>query len=305
MVYFINSYIRKVVRLIEQIEYKMEKLSRYRVFVPNAEQAGASKQDQVLHATSKGGGAISAASTAVTAVGRLLDILDAFQRVQKPLSLTELAEITTIPKSSCHAIVATLIARGYLYSLTRPRALYPTRRLLDVARDIHAHDPFFEYVMPLLERLRDSSQETIILGKRQGNSVIYLQVFESPHSIRYSSKSGEFKPLHSSAIGKALLGSLKEAELRDQVLGRDFTRITENTITEADLLIADILESRKRGYFVTRGENVPDVWAVSAFLNVNSETLAVSVAGPRHRMENNVIEHAQQLLSTCGMISRQ
>jgi len=71
------------------------------------------------------------------------------------------------------------------------------------------------------------------------------------------------------------------------------------------LLITDILESRKPGYFVTNGENVPDVCAVSAFLNVNSETLTVSVAGPRHRMERNVIEHAQQLLSTCGMIFRQ
>jgi len=248
---------------------------------------------------------VSASGTAVTAIGRMLDILDAFQRVQKPLSLTELAEMTAIPKSSCHAIVATLIARGFLYSLTRPRALYPTRRLLDVARDIHARDPFVENVMPMLERLRDSTQETIILGKRQGNSVIYLQVFESLNSIRYSSKSGEFKPLHASAIGKALMGSLKEAELRSQLLGRDFKRITENTITTADELIADILDSRKRGYFVTRGENVTDVWAVSAFLNVNSEILAVAVAGPRHRMESKVIEHAQQLLSTCGMISRQ
>jgi DNA-binding IclR family transcriptional regulator len=258
MVYFKNSYTRIFVRLFEQTIFKMKDKSTFKVLVPNAEQVGAS-------------------SPAVTAVGRMLDILDAFQRVQKPLSLTELAKITAIPKSSCHAIVATLIARGFLYSLTRPRALYPTRRLLDVARDIHAHDPFVENVMPLLEQLRDSTQETIILGKRQGNSVIYLEVFESPNSIRYSSKSGEFKPLHASAIGKALMGSLKETELRAQLLGRDFTR----------------------------GENVPDVWAVSAFLNVNSETLAVSVAGPRHRMENNVIEHAQQLLSTCGMISRQ
>ena len=264
----------------------MKDNSTFKVLVPNAEQVGAS-------------------SPAVTAVGRMLDILDAFQRVQKPLSLTELAEITAIPKSSCHAIVATLIARGFMYSLTRPRALYPTRRLLDVARDIHAHDPFVENVMPLLEQLRDSTQETIILGKRQGNSVIYLEVFESPNSIRYSSKSGEFKPLHASAIGKALMGSLKETELRAQLLGRDFTRITENTLTTADDLMTDILDSRKRGYFVTRGENVADVWAVSAFLNVNSETLALAVAGPRHRMENKVIEHAQQLLSICGMISRQ
>ena len=242
---------------------------------------------------------------AVTAVERVLDIFEAFHKVQKPLSLTDLAELTAIPKSSCHAIVGTLTARGYLYSLTRPRALYPTRRFLDIARDIHAKDPFVDRVMPLLERLRDASRETVILGKRQGDAVIYLQVMESPHAIRYSAQPGEFKPLHSSSIGKALLGSLKEPEMRAQLASRPLPAITGSTLTEPDVLAQDILDGRRRGYFVTRGENVPDVWAVSAFLSVNSETLAVAIAGPRHRMENNVIECAQLLLATCSFISRQ
>ena len=91
-----------------------------------------------------------AGSVAVTAVERVLDIFEAFQKVQKPLSLTGLAELTGIPKSSCHAIVGTLTARGYLFSLTHPRSLYPTRRFLDIARAIHEKDPFVERVMPLL-----------------------------------------------------------------------------------------------------------------------------------------------------------
>lgn len=242
---------------------------------------------------------------AVTAVERLLDIFEAFDKVQKPLSLTDLSEITHIPKSSCHAIVGTLIARGYLYSLTRPRALYPTRRFFDLARTIHERDPFVERVMPMLERLRDASRETVILGKRQGDAVIYLQVVESPHPIRYSAKPGEFKPLHSSAIGKALIGSLKEPDLRALLAGRPLPGVTGATLTEEEALVVDILESRRRGYFLTRGENVADVWAVSAFLSVNSETLAIAIAGPRHRMENNVTECAQLLLATCSFIARQ
>lgn len=246
-----------------------------------------------------------AGGVAVTAVERVLDIFETFQKAQKPLSLSDLAELAGIPKSSCHAIVGTLLARGYLYSLKRPRALYPTRRFLDITREIHDKDPFVERVMPLLERLRDTSRETVILGKRQGDAVIYLQVMESRHPIRYSARPGEFKPLHSSSIGKAVLGSLKEAELRAQVAGLALPAVTGGTLTEPEALINDILDSRRRGYFVTRGENVPDVWAVSAFLAVNSETLAIAIAGPRHRMENNVLECAQLLLATCGFISRQ
>ncbi|MFJ1260231.1 IclR family transcriptional regulator [Cupriavidus sp. CuC1] len=159
----------------------------------------------------------------VTAVERVIDILEAFQASQRPLSL---AEAIDIAKSTCHAIVSTLMARGYLYSLTRPRALYPTRHIYDVARDIIEKDPFVERATPVLERLRDATRETVILGKRQGESVIYLQVIEGVHAIRYTAKPGEFKPLHSSSIGKAILGGLKEQELRGWLADRDLPAIT-------------------------------------------------------------------------------
>ena len=87
---------------------------------------------------------------AVTAVERVLDIVEAFRAARRPLSLTELATAVKTPKSSCHAIVATLLSRGYLYTLSRPRALYPTRRLHDLSREILEHDPFIEQAMPLL-----------------------------------------------------------------------------------------------------------------------------------------------------------
>lgn len=244
-------------------------------------------------------------ATSVIGVERVLDIFEAFQTSQRPLSLTDLAEAVQIPKSTCHAIVATLTARGYLYSMARPRALYPTKRLYDVARAILDKDPFVERITPMLERLRDSSRETVILGKRQGDAVVYLQVAESAHAIRYSAKPGDIKPLYSSSIGKALLGSLKEAELRAWFEGRTLAPVTPATITDPEVLMADILKSRRAGYFQTRGENVSDVWAVSAFFPVHNETLAVALAGPRHRMEANLAESAQLLVASCSFIARQ
>ncbi|MGU7784925.1 IclR family transcriptional regulator [Burkholderia sp. PU8-34] len=224
---------------------------------------------------------------------------------QRPLSLTELAEAVDIPKSTCHAIVQTLMARGYLYTLTRPRSLYPTRRIYDVTRDIAAKDPFIERATPVLERLRDTTRETVILGKRQGNAVIYLQVVEGLHAIRYSAKPGEFKPLHSSSIGKALLGGLKETELRAWLDGRQLPAITTATQTDHEALVRELQDSRRAGYFVTRGENVCDVWAVAAYLTLNHETLAIAVAGPRNRMEGCVTECAKVLVATCSLLTRQ
>ena len=242
---------------------------------------------------------------AVTAVERVLDIVEAFRSARRPLSLTELAELIGTPKSSCHAIVGTLVARGYLYTLNRPRALYPTRRLHDLSREILQFDPFLERALPILEQLRDDSRETVIFGKRQANAVVYLQVVPGPHSIRYSASPGELKPLHSSAIGKSILGSLTDGELRKLLDELPLAAVTGTTLVDRDALLEDIAASRLRGYYVTRGENVVDVWAVAASLVVDGETLSVAVAGPRHRMEGNLPDCARLLVAACSQLGRQ
>ncbi len=241
----------------------------------------------------------------VTAIERALAIFEAFQANQRPLSLTELAESVGIPKSTCHAIVRTLTARGYLYSLARPRSLYPTKRLYDVAHDILQKDPFIDRITPLLERLRDTSHETIILGKRQGDQVVYLQVVEGTHPIRYSARPGDLKPLHSSSIGKAMLGCMKEDELKSWLAGRGLARITPMTLVDPQALLADVQQGHRAGYFQTRGENVSDVWAVAASFAANKEILVVAVAGPRHRMQDRMDEYARLLVATCSFIARQ
>ena len=237
-------------------------------------------------------------------VDRVIDIFEAFRLSERPLSLTELAHVAGMPKSSCHAIVQTLVARGYLYTLAPPRALYPTQRMLDVAHDIVTRDPFLERVMPLLEALRDASLETVILGKRQGDQVIYLQVLDSPHAIRYSARAGDLKPLHASALGKAMLGAQKEPALRAWALARHLPRITDHTIVDPERLVEDVLRSRQAGYFQTCGENVPDVWAVSAFFHLGRETWGVCLAGPSHRMQHSVRDCAQRIVATCSQVAR-
>lgn len=240
----------------------------------------------------------------VTAVDRVMAIFEAFGTMGRPMSLTELAERIGAPKSSVHAIVATLIQRGYLFSFSRPRALYPTRRLYDAAAELLKHDPLLARTTPLLQRLRDTSTETVILGKRQGDAVIYLQVFEGLNAIRYSARPGEFKPLHSSAMGKALLGSLPAAELRATLQTLERPAVTAATIVDAEALAADIAASRRRGYSLTRGENVTDVWALATTITLGAETLGVTLAGPRHRIEPTAAESARLLMATCHVLER-
>lgn len=222
----------------------------------------------------------------VKTAGRTLDVFEAFQTIRRPTSLSELAELIGIPMSSCHGLVSTLRSRGYVYSVAG-RTLYPTRRLLDIATAIAAHDPILEQLKPQLELLRDKTEETVLLGKRQQNSIVYLDVVEGLHTIRYVARVGEFKPLHSSAIGKAMLGRLPPADLKKFVKDLELPKITDRTLDDPDELVANIEAGRKRGYFVTRGENVAEVMAIAVAIPAGLDWVGIAVAGPIQRVEAN------------------
>ena len=231
----------------------------------------------------------------VKTAGRTLDLFEAFARERRPLSLSQLARAIGAPVSSCFGIVRTLEARGYLYEVKARGGFYPTKLLFEHARVIASHDPLADRFVPLLEKLRDQTGETVLVSKRLDRQAVYLEVLESPHSIRYSPKVGEFRPLHASAGGKALLGSLAPAVRNELLTGMKLPRVTSRTITSRAALEADLERGRAHGWYLTRGETGADLMAVAVPVAVNGEIYSVALAGPMHRMDGALKRHAKLL----------
>lgn len=228
-----------------------------------------------------------AGQDAVKTAARTLDLLEVFAKARGPLSLTEIAQRINTPISSCHSLVRTLQARGYVYVLDNRKRVYPTKRLLAVANAIARHDPLLEKLAPVLEDLRRDTGETVLLGKRQDDHVTYLEVIEGTHIVRYTSSPGDTKPLHSSTIGKATLGLMDPAERAALVARIALPRVTPNTVTDRAALLAEIERSAARGWYETRGENIADVMAISVSFRILDEGLGVALAGPIARMTEN------------------
>jgi len=240
--------------------------------------------------------------SAVKSAVRTLTLFEVFAQQQAPLSLSELARALDIPLSSCHGLVGTLQKEGYLYLFGERRQYYPTKRLFGLATAITSNDPTLELLVPHLEALRDRCNETVILGTRQDLAVLYLDVIEGNQTIRYSANAGDIKPLHSSAIGKALLGEVDGQELSATLSRIGQPRITSNTIVDPKKLTAEIEAGCRRGYFVTRGENVADVWAVARTVRVAGETIGIAIAGPSHRMKEKMAKHIAALTHCCATV---
>lgn len=220
----------------------------------------------------------------VKTAGRTLDLFEVFARQRGPLTLSELAQQLGAPVSSTHALVSTLRARGYVYVLEDRKLIYPTKRIHTIGVLIAANDPVIELTLPLLEKLEEQSGETLILGKRQLDSIIYIEVVESRNSIRYSARPGDTKPLHASAIGKAMLSLLPDDTLLELLSKAALAKATSSTITDPHLLLEDIRTGRERHIFVTRGENVADVMAMAVPIQLGGESFGIAIAGPMQRM---------------------
>jgi DNA-binding IclR family transcriptional regulator len=239
----------------------------------------------------------------VKTAGRTVQVFELFSQKKEPLSLSEVSRALNMPLSSCLYLVRALENRGYLYGVGAHKSLYPTRKISEIANAIAAGESWVQRMEPKLARLRDATQETVILGKRQGRfGIIYIAVLEGSRTIRYSSQIGSLKPLHASAIGKAFLMSL-DAEKRSKLLEKlPLPRVTPTTITDPGALTKELLASRRRGYAVTLGEHVSDVMGIAKTVTLGTEVFGIAVAGPLYRMKPEMARHAAKLEKTCSNI---
>lgn len=236
-------------------------------------------------------------NTSVRGADRALMIFEAFETAKRQLSLRELALRCDLPVSSCHAVVGTMRQRGYLYSFGRRKELYPTSRIYGLAKTIVEHDPFLARFSEDIEALRDESQETVTVAKRQGDLLQYIFALDSESVVRYAARAGDVRPLHSTANGKALLSTLSDEELEAWLSKTELTVNTAKTIATPEALKSDIDFARKRGYFVASGEYSEDLTAIAVPVSIHNEIITISIAGPTHRVAPKLDRFAEKLLS--------
>jgi DNA-binding IclR family transcriptional regulator len=234
----------------------------------------------------------------VRTADRTLDIFESFAHRQRPITVSDLARELSLPTSTCFALVRTLVDRGFLYYL-RPRgAFYPTRRLSMVADAIAHHDPIAQHIRPLLEALRDATGETVILGKLQGLGVVYLEIIESRHAVRYTMTVGSVRALHASSIGKAIVSAMED-EPRERLLSQlKYPKLTEHTIRSRAQYVRSLKEGLARGYWTNVGESSPDVMGVALPVRIFGDLYGINLVGPQSRFDRNLKSYVDALKAT-------
>jgi DNA-binding IclR family transcriptional regulator len=201
-------------------------------------------------AAGNGGGVREVKSAARTV--ELLEYLAA--RQNEPVRLRELSEALKVPRSSLHALLRTLAKHGWVRSDSTGTLYGIGIRALLAGTSYLDSDPFLPLVMPFLDELKETLDETFHLGRIDGSDVVYLATRESSQYLRPYSRVGRRLPAFSTSLGKAILAGLPTDKL-DAHLPPSLEAITPHTLTDRAALEADLDATRTRGFAVDNQEN--------------------------------------------------
>jgi DNA-binding IclR family transcriptional regulator len=217
---------------------------------------------------------------------KMLDILETIRESRSGLSLADIARALGLPKPTAYRIVATLESRGYV--MRNPSGHYLiARKMFDLRQDESEEQALLRAAQPVMVKLVDSCRETVNLGVLDGGEVVVISTVESPQSIRMTSKVGNRRYLHSTALGKVMLSGLPEKEVQRLIRIQGLPKLTARTIFTRQALSAELDLVRRQGYAMDNEENESDGRCLGApIVSVGNRVVAaLSISAPIFRMD--------------------
>ncbi|WP_369216569.1 IclR family transcriptional regulator [Streptomyces flavofungini] len=243
----------------------------------------------------------------VPAVTRSLDILELFLEGDGTLSAPEVTRRLQLPRTTVHELLTTLAARSYLVQIPDQ----PGRYRLGV-RTYQLGSRYAEQLdlaaegQQVAREVAETCDETVHVAVLEDTDVIYIAKVDSTHAVRMVSAAGRRLPAHCTSVGKMLLASLPEPELRARLGGRELTAMTPDSITDPEELLGALAAIRERGVAAEHRESNPDVSCVAAPVRdgAGQVVAALSVSVPMIRWsEERERELAELAVKGAGDLS--
>ena len=117
---------------------------------------------------------------------------------------------------------------------------------------------------PHLARLNDATGHTVHLAELEGAEVVYIDKFESHHPVRMYSRIGLTAALHSAAVAKVILADMPRSRQEHIAAGLDYVKMTENTLTTPEELLAELAVVREQGWAHDKSEHESFVHCIAA-----------------------------------------
>lgn len=239
-------------------------------------------------------------------VQRAIQILSHIAAHPEGVSLDELCEQFSLPKTSAYDILVTLVQEGMLSVKPGPKQLYQIGIFAyRIGMSYPDASDTLKLISAELTELAQISNRTAFFGKLSGKEVVYLlkEVPENP--IITTATVGSTAPLYCTSLGKTLLAFLPEEQSDALLSDIEIQPRTRYTLKSPEELSQNLDLIRICGYALDFREYEEHMVCASAPVYQRNGTLegAVSISG-FYRPEDNYEEVGQMICRKAAEISR-
>ncbi len=222
----------------------------------------------------------------VPAVKRAFEIIELLARRDPGASISEIGRELGLPLSSVATIVYTLTDLGFLERDEQTARYRLSVKMYGIARRAMDRMDLVAQCHSLLEELVRTSRLTCHLAVLRGAESMYVDRMPGDGLVQFQSYIGMRWPVHTSAVGKALLAFQPKAELQRLLRGMTLKRVTPYTITSKRSLERELRETRRRGYSWELNEGEVGIGCVAApvFNHRHEVVAALSLTGTAHQV---------------------
>ena len=225
------------------------------------------------------------------------------------MGLMEISAALDLHKSTVHRLLMSLVYMGYAKQDETTQKYMLSYKIVNMAGKILDRMDILQVAKPYLERLSDLSGEAVHLVQREGNHILYIYKIEAKvGTIRMVSHVGMIHPMYCSGVGKAIMATLPEREVKQIWNESVIEKKTDKTVTDYDEMQKLLEEVRKNGYARDDEENEKGVRCIAACLHgyQNEVKYAFSISGPTSRMtRERVMELAVDVKKVQEELSRE
>ncbi|CAH1747256.1 Predicted Lactate-responsive regulator, IclR family [Thauera humireducens] len=221
----------------------------------------------------------------IQVIDRMMKLLDVLAQHPDPVPLKQLALETGLHPSTAHRILGAMTQSGFV---DRSEAgIYRLGiRLLELGSLVKSRISLRDTAMPLMLKLHGATGESVNLGIRAGDEIVYVDRTSSGRSsVRVVHIVGARAPLHTTATGKLFLVEDGLERIRDYARRTGLPPSTPASITTLPALEKELDRVRRHGVAFDLDEVEAGVRCIAAGIrNDGGELVAgLSLSTPSER----------------------
>jgi IclR family acetate operon transcriptional repressor len=229
---------------------------------------------------------------------RGLRVLEAAAASGGLTTLAEMARRTGLHRSTAHHLMRTLVSLGYLNQDLSTRGYQLSAKLFRMTGRTWTPEQLGQIAAPVVATLTQRTGEGASFAAYRNGLVTIVAKFDSDGPVRVVQDVGSRRPIHATAVAKAVLAFLPEHELDGLLRGARFARFTPNTIMSRGALAADLRRVRATGVALDDEEHIEGIRCIAApVFGYNGQVLgSLCAVGPKSRMTHEKLRRLRPLL---------